>query len=218
MVSDSEWALWRKEIFGSPYEVWHDGPSFLGLEFRAADAPDEVARMLAAGLEAHDPVAAQSFAALWPLGTAPKSSIPLLLAVLPAATGTFLVRVAQALRALTGDEAWSARVASVLVSASYSGDRMDAAIALSDFAPTPELVESLGRAVRDPDYFVRYHASTALLRYAGRIEADDVRTVADFPEIFDRIAGPHLGDATSYHETRRREAADLLTEDALRRR
>lgn len=217
MVSDSEWTLWRKEIFGDPYVVWHDGPSFLGLQFRAADEPDEVTRMLALGLTAHDPVAAQSVAALWPLGLAPKNSIPLLVAVLPAATGTFLVRVAQALRALTGDEAWSARVASVLVSASSSGDRMDAAIALGEFAPNPDLVEALGRAVRDPAYLVRYHASTTLLRYAGRIEADDVRTVSDFPEIFDRIVGPYEGDATSYHETRRREAADLLTEEALRR-
>lgn len=216
MVS-SEWALWRKEIFGDPYTVWHDGPDFLGLEFRAEDAPDEVARMLAAGLEAHDPVAAQSIAALWPLGLAPRSSVPLLLAVVPAATGTFLVRVAQALRVLTGDEAWGARVAFVLTSASYSGDRMDAAIALGDFAPTPELVEALGRAVRDPDYLVRYHASTALLRYAGRIE-DDIQTVADFPEIFDKIVGPHEGGATPHDETRRREAADLLTEAALRRR
>lgn len=217
MVSDSAWALWRKEIFGDPYTIWHDGPDFLGLEFRAADAPEEVERMLAAGLEAHDPVAAQSFAALWPLGTAPRSSIPLLIAVLPAATGTFLVRVAQALHVLTGDEAWAARVASVLVSAPTSSDRMDAAIALGDFTPTPELVDALGHAVRDPDYFVRYHAATTLLRYAGRIEDHDVLTVADFPEIFDKIADMDDGDPTPHDESRRREAATLLTEDALRR-
>ncbi|MEO3926198.1 HEAT repeat domain-containing protein [Micromonosporaceae bacterium B7E4] len=60
-----------------------------------------------------------------------------------------------------------------------TGNRIDAAIALAGFAPTPGLVDALARAVRERHYLVRYHAANTLLRYAGRR-----RDVSDHPALF----------------------------------
>lgn len=211
MAGDDAWTRWRNEVFGDPYLVWHEGPEFTELIRRAGAAPDEVARMLAAGVGAGDPVAAVSIAALADEGLAPAGAEALLLAAVPDATGTFLVRVAQALHALTGDESWAAPVASVLASDAFWGVRIDAAIALAGFAPTAELIEALGRGVLDAEYLVRYHCANTLRRYAGRR-----RDISEL-RLFDKITGPHDDDGeTEAHRTARREAADRLMADALR--
>jgi len=179
--------------------VWHDGPDFTRLIELAGTAPADVARMLAAGLEAGDPLAAQSIAALAEAGLAPDGAESLLRAAVPDATESLLVRVAQALHVLTGDESWAIPIATVLASDAFWGVRIDAAIALAAFTPTADLVASLGRAVRDDEYLVRYHAANTLLRYAGH--TDDI---ADHPDLFDKI--------TSDSDVAAREAvADQLT-------
>ncbi len=211
MAGDDVWNRWRDDVFGDPYLVWHDGPEFTELVRRAGTAPEEVARMLAVGIDAGDPLAAVSIAALADEGRAPAGAEALLLAAVPGATGTFLVRVAQALHALTGDESWAAPVASVLASDAFWGVRIDAAMALAEFAPTAELIEVLGRGVCDGEYLVRYHCAVTLRRYAGRTR--DISELA----LFDKITGPHDGEETEAHRTGRREAADRLTADASRR-
>ncbi|MEN3612184.1 hypothetical protein AAH979_21850 [Plantactinospora sp. ZYX-F-223] len=168
MGRGEKWPDWRRDVFGDPYLVWHDGPDFTRLLTVARDEPDVVARMLDAGMAARDSLAAESIAALAGDGLAPPGAEALLRAALPAASGTFLVRVAQALRVLTGDESWAEPVASVLAEGAHWGDRIDAAIALAGFAPTPRLVDALALAVRERHYLVRYHAANTLLRYAGR--------------------------------------------------
>jgi HEAT repeat protein len=97
------------------------------------------------------------------------------------AQGAFRVDVAQALHALTGDEAWAEPIVSVL-SASSPFDRLDAAMALAGFTPAAHLIEAVARAVADPEYLVRYHAANTLLRYAA-LEP----SVSDRPEIFQKI-------------------------------
>jgi hypothetical protein len=190
--------------------VWHDGPDFTRLHELATTAPAEVARMLAAGLEAGletgDPLAAQSVAALAGNGQTPEGAEALLRAAVREATDEFLVRVAQALHVVTGDESWSAPIASVLTSDAFWGVRMDAAIALADFTPTAELIEALGRGVRDDEYLVRYHSADTLLRYAGRKKPH----ISANKTLFDRITPDD--DLPKW-----REAADTLTGDALRR-
>lgn len=161
--------------------------------------------MLAAGVAAGDDVAALSFAALAEEGLAPEGAEALLRGALPTATGTFLVRVAQALHALTGDESWAAPIASVLTSTAFWGVRIDAALALAEFAPTPQLIEILGQGVCDADYLVRYHCANTLLRYAGRAKKD----LYDYPSLFDKI--------TMTNHANQREVATKLTEEALRR-
>jgi hypothetical protein len=205
------WTQWRDEVFGDPYLVWHEGPDFTRLLSLVGTAPDEVARMLTAGVAAGDPVAASSFAALAGDGRAPEGAEALLLATVPDATGTFLVRVAQALHALTGDESWAAPVVSVLASDEFWGVRIDAAMALSGFMPTAELIEALGRGVRDHEYLVRYHCANTLRRYAGR-----KRDISEL-KLFEKISGPHDDEEeTGIHRTARQEAADRLMADASR--
>src|SRR5262245_54439805 len=127
------WTGWRNDVFGDPYMVWHDGPDFTRLIDRAATAPADVARMLTAGLEAGDPLAAQSIAALADAGLTPDGAEAALRAVVPDATESLLVRVAQALHVLTGDESWAGPIATVLTSDVFWGVRIDAATALTEF-------------------------------------------------------------------------------------
>jgi hypothetical protein len=157
--------------------------------------------MLPAGSDAEDPVAAMSILALAEKGRAPEGAETMLRVAAPAATGTFLIRLAQAMRALTGDESWVEPVASVLVSQEFWGVRIDAALALAAFTPTMVLIQTLDQAVRDPEYLVRYHAANTLLRYAGR--TTDIANLA----LFKRISGEDQGLWA--------EAADKLTADAL---
>lgn len=212
MVADYSWTAWRREVFGDPYLVWHEGPEFDGLLARARTAPAEVARMLTVGLEAGDDVAAFSFGVLAAEGMAPPGAEALLRGVLPVAKESFLVRVAQALHAVTDDVAWADVVVTVLESDAFWGVRIDAAFALGRFPPTPELIEALGRAVCDHEFLVRCHAANALRRFAGR-----TRYIEDVPTLFAKIASPSRGKATDADRARWQEAADRLTADAMRK-
>jgi hypothetical protein len=182
-MAGRDWSIWRNGVFGDPYLVWHDGPDFDYLLMTAEDDPDQVSTMLAEGIEAKDPLAAQSIAALAGAGIAIDGSEELLRAAVPLASGTFLVRLAEALRTLTRDQVWSGLIVSVLMSGSADWyPRMDAAIALAGFLPTPDLVRALGQGVCDPEYLVRYHSANALLNYAGR-----TGEISDDKELFGLI-------------------------------
>lgn len=185
------WTGWRNDVFGDPYIVWHDGPDYTRLIELTGTAPAEVARMLAAGLGAGDPLAAQSIAALTEAGLEPAGAESLLRAAVPGARGELLVRLAQALHVLTGDQSWATPIASVLTSDAFWGERIHAAMALAAFTPTASLVEALGRGVRDDEYLVRYHSANTLLRYAEGVEEfaeDDDRTdISEDYELFGKI-------------------------------
>lgn len=147
--------------------------------------------MLAAGLEGGDPLAAQSIAALAEAGLEPAGAEPLLRAAVPGARGELLVRLAQALHVLTGDQSWATPIASVLTSDEFWGERIYAAMALAAFTPTAALVEALGRGVRDDEYLVRYHSANTLLRYADGVEEfaddDDLTDISADYELFGKI-------------------------------
>ncbi len=179
--------------------VWHDGPDFTRLVGLARSTPAEVARMLTAGVEAGDPLAAQSIAALADADLVPDGAEALLRAVAPTATELMLVRVAQALHVLTGEESWATPIATVLTSEAFWGVRIDAAMALAAFTPTPALLDALARGVRDDEYLVRYHSANTLLRYAG-----DSKEISDHPDLFDKVTSD--ADAAG-----RAELADQLT-------
>jgi hypothetical protein len=211
-VTAPDWTAWRLDVFGDPYLVWHDGPDFVRLLDLAGTEPADVARMVAVGIDAGDPLAAQSIAALAGAGMAPAGAEALLRAAATGATEAFLVCVAQALHVLTGNESWAAPIASVLLSDAFWGVRIDAAIALAGFAPTVELVEILGQAVRGSDFLVRCHAANTLRRYAGRS-----RTIDQVPTLFAKISSPAEGEPTPGDLALWHEAAEKLTSDALRR-
>jgi hypothetical protein len=202
-----DWPGWRNDVFGDPYLVWHDGPEFQRL---LTLPPDEVARMLPVGIAAEDPVAAQAIHALADAGKAPGGAEELLRTASATATETFLVRVAQALHVLTGDESWAEPIASVLASDAFWGVRIDAALALAWFPPTPALIETLGAGVRDGEYLVRCHSANTLLRYASRAKRlNNIRDVTERPTLFAKIR--------DNDPARWREAADQLAEGALKR-
>ncbi|RZU76363.1 hypothetical protein EV384_5011 [Micromonospora kangleipakensis] len=222
-----EWRAWRRAVFGDPYLVWHDGPEFSRLLRAARADPVMVERMLTAGLDDRDVVAAESLAVLGEAGFAPVRARELLRAAVPTASNTFLVSVATALHRLTAEESWAAAIVAVL-GARHWTDRMDAAIALARFAPTADLVHALGRAVCDSEYLVRYHAANTLLRYAqppDDPEVDPPVSVYREPGLFELIATPRAEPRRRWR--RRRDspgdrarwqaAADELVGNALAR-
>jgi len=73
-------------------------------------------------------------------------------------------------------------VVEVLASTVHWGIRIDAAIRLQAFPPTPALVAAVARGVRDQEYLVRYHCANTLLRWAGRDE-----DISDDPELFGMV-------------------------------
>ncbi|MEZ0092195.1 HEAT repeat domain-containing protein [Streptacidiphilus sp. EB129] len=160
---DPDWTAYRLAIFGDPYLVWHEGPDFTAL--RATTGPDRAlaARMLLTGLREGDDLAAQGIRELRLL-----SAVPALEQAARTGDPRVRIRSAQALLALTGRQEWSATVATVLDAREFWGVRMDAAIALREFLPTPQLTACLARAVQDDEYLVRYHAASTLLAQAGR--------------------------------------------------
>ncbi|HET6479441.1 MAG TPA: HEAT repeat domain-containing protein [Actinoplanes sp.] len=175
MDGDVEWKRWRREIFGDPDEVWHEGPEFASLVDAARARPKAVERMLRAGLEAGDSLAAQSFTALAAAGLAPPDAVSILRAALVRAQDEFRLRVAEALYAFTRDPGWATPVAGVLAGSPSGFVRLDAAIALAGFGPTTALVRALAAAVSDPEYLVRYHAANTLLRWSGERGQVDTR-------------------------------------------
>ncbi|MFF5078277.1 HEAT repeat domain-containing protein [Actinoplanes sp. NPDC000266] len=193
-MSTVEWETWRREVFGDPYP----DPDFAGLLTAVRADPRTVERMLRAGLSAGDPLAAQSFTALAAEGRAPADAVSYLRGALHGTSGAMRIRVAEALYTITGDPSWSRPIVGVLSAAASSEfARLDAAIALARFPPNSALVTALAAAVRDPEYLVRYHAASTLLRYAG-----DRRPPESVPALFDRL--------TAAAEQQWRSAADEL--------
>jgi len=87
---------------------------------------------------------------------------------LPRARGTFRVRVAQALFALTHDQGRAGPICEVLTGDGFWSEKIDAAIALSAFAPAMTVVQALAQGVQDDEYLVRRHSAQTLLTLAGR--------------------------------------------------
>ncbi|MCP2321947.1 hypothetical protein HDA40_000454 [Hamadaea flava] len=153
----TDWVQWRREVFGDPYLVWHEGADFAELRRRVGTEPEVVTAWISAGLRERDAVAAQAVA---------ESGLPDLPGLLKQqmidASGVFAVRGAQALFRLTGDAAWVRPVVEVLIGADHWGDRLDAAIALAEFPATPFVVASVALATADEDELVRHHATETL--------------------------------------------------------
>src|SRR6266508_2213992 len=162
------------------------------------------------GSNARDPLAAQSFGCLSADGLVPDGTLDLLRAAAQTAQDEFLIRLAEALFVLTADPSWAEPIVSVLATAESEFVRLDAAIALAGFAPTRPLVRALARAVCDPDYLVRYHAASTLLRYAG--EGADI---SDDGELFAKIATPAAGAPSEVDRRSWQSAADDLSARVL---
>jgi hypothetical protein len=122
------WSDFRRETFGDPYLVWHDGADFTVLRQRWDTDPQHVESMLRTGLTEADPLAAQAIEVLLRTGAGPQEVLPALEVALDDATGTFRVRVAQALLVVTGDQRLAQAICDVLLGGPHWADRADAAI------------------------------------------------------------------------------------------
>jgi hypothetical protein len=207
-VTDPAWPDYRREVFGDPDDVWHGGVDFGVLMERYRAAGDAVLDMLELGMAANDELAARSLEVIARSaapGSAPARIERLLRAALPRARGTFLVRVAEALFALTGDPALGDAIASALVQTPWTLQRMDAAIALVTFAPTRRIVDALATGVRAEEYLLRYHSAGSLSHLAG-----GPRDVSADPELAALIAEPRSGRTRRSDRRRWAAAADRL--------
>jgi HEAT repeats len=166
------WDEWARDVFGDPYLVWHDGTDHTTLFALAGTDIDTVDAMLLAGVTARDPLAACAVAALTTRGF----SVPRTRALLPVlaadASGMFAIRAAQAMYAISGDAAWSAPIAELVISTDHWSVRINAVIALAGFPPLESSVRALEQGVQDDDYLVRCHSASTLRRYAGIVKSD----------------------------------------------
>jgi hypothetical protein len=166
------WGDFRREVFGDPYLVWHEGADVGALIAEHGREPERAERMVRAGVGEHDHVAVESLGALARLGRAPSDTAALLRSVLPLAGGVFRVRAAQVLCQLTGSDEYVAEVAAVLEGFGHWGERIDAAMALRLLPITPRSLAALHRGMLDPEYLVRYHSANGLLGPVGDISDD----------------------------------------------
>lgn len=167
-----EWLGHRQDAFGDLAAVWSNGPDFAALRLRWTADPKLVEAMLAHGLLARDPLAAEALMHL-DLGQDARDRFTrVLTACLDSECIGFRLRAVQALYVLTSDESWASEVVRVLLGAGFWSDRMEAARVIGMFAPTCALIRALATAVEDPDFLVRRQAATTLMAFAG-LEVDE---------------------------------------------
>jgi hypothetical protein len=192
------WDALRERLFGTPYEVWHDGIQEDRLE--TAD-PAELRAALPEGLDAGDWVAA---VAVRRLGD--PALLPLVAARLGVGGGRFAVEAARVIAELGGDR--EAATAWAVEALGWGGwpDRLDVAMGLRHL-PGAGVIEALLACVaRDPEYLVRYHAAESLLHLGGIEPAD----ITSHPEVFSDLAAGANGEPTDEDHQRHSRAVEAL--------
>ncbi|MBN2114560.1 MAG: hypothetical protein JW785_10600 [Acidimicrobiia bacterium] len=194
----ASWDELRERLFGTPYEVWHDGIQEGRLD--AAD-PQELRAALPEGLADGDWVAAVAARRL-----ADPSLLPVVTARLGIGGGRFAVEAARTIVALGGDRAAAVSWAVDALGWGAWSDRLDVAMGLRHL-PGPGVVEALLAAVeQDPDYLVRYHAAESLLHLGGIAPLD----ITGHPEVFaDLVAGADREPTAEERRQHARAAAAL---------
>jgi hypothetical protein len=194
----TSWDDLRQRMFGTPYEVWHDGIHEGRIDL--AD-PVELRAAVPEGLEAGDWVAAMVARRLHD-----PTLLPLVEARLGIGGGQFAVEAARAIASLGGDR--EAAIAWVVEALGWGGwsDRLDVAMGLRHL-PGEGVIEALLAAVEnDPEYLVRYHAAESLL-HLGEVNPTDISL---HPGIFsDLVAGADQEPTAEHHARHARAAAAL---------
>ena len=192
------WDDLRQRLFGTPYEVWHDGIHEGQIDL--AD-PTALRAALPEGLAEGDWVAAVAARRL-----ADPALLPLVAARLGIGGGRFAVEAAQAIAELGGDRA--AATAWVVEALGWGGwsDRLDVAMGLRHL-PGEGVIEALLAAVEnDPEYLVRYHAAESLL-HLGEVTPTDISL---HPGIFSDLVAGADQEPTAEHHARHACAAAAL--------
>ena len=172
-----EWLQYRQDAFGNPTAVWTDGPDFDLIRTRWTADPEFVEALIAHGLLARDPLAAEALTHLDLDPEARQRFSRVLRDCLDSRAVAFHLRAVQALYLLTSDESWSAEVVRVLLGAGFWSDRREAARIAGRFSPTCSVIRALSQAIEDPDFLVRREAAMALLSFAALVP--DARLLAE---------------------------------------
>lgn len=194
----TSWNDLRERLFGTPYEVWHDGIPEGRIDL--AD-PAELRDALPAGLGDGDWVAAVAVRRL-----ADPALLPLVAARQGIGGGRFAVEAARAIAELGGDRA--AATAWVVEALAWGGwpDRLDVAVGLRHL-PGEGVIDALLAAVEnDPEYLVRYHAAESLL-HLGKVIPTDITL---HPGIFSDLVAGTDEESTAGHRARHARAAAAL--------
>lgn len=194
----TSWDDLREHLFGTPYEVWHDG-----IQEGRIDLADPVQLRAAVpeGLEAGDWAAAVVARRL-----ADPTLLPLVEARLGIGGGQFAVEAARAIASLGGDR--EAAIAWVVEALGWGGwsDRLDVAMGLRHL-PGEGVIEALLAAVEnDPEYLVRYHAAESLL-HLGEVTPTDISL---HPAIFSDLVAGADEEPTAEHRERHARATAAL--------
>jgi HEAT repeats len=146
-----------ESFFGDPYMAWHDGLDTEALLSLEGEERHEAERLLMQALGSGDYRPAAGLAALQS-----QESAPHLKEQLNTATGRALIEAARGLWRMEKYPPAAQAIIGVLQSNPWWGDRMDAAMALSE-VDTPESEAALWDALNDPEDLVRHHAATSLI-------------------------------------------------------
>ena len=187
------WAQWSETAFGTPYEVWHDGLNIDQAVTAFTESPEVATAMLLEGITLHEALSAKVVDALVASGHPVPDLVAALRAVHENGGWDFAIAAASALYRATREDTWDSWLLRALREGPSWSFRIDAAIALRDFAPNPARVEALVAGISDPEYLVRYHCATTLLRYAG--EETELSELPVFKDILDEPAA----DAVARH-------------------
>ncbi|HEY0071438.1 MAG TPA: HEAT repeat domain-containing protein [Chloroflexia bacterium] len=165
-MSSPNWDRFYESFFGDPYMAWHDGLDTAALLSLEGEERAEAERLLLAGLGTGDSRPARGLEEL----RSQQAVVPLK-EQLKTASGTNLVNTARALWELEQYPPAADALIDVLRTASFWGNRVDAARALVK-VNTPAAIAALWEAVNDPEDLVRHHAVASLLDLHG-IHTDD---------------------------------------------
>ena len=171
----SEWGNFYYEFFGrSAYEQWHDGIDPNVVLALKGEEREEAEKML---------IQSAKEGGMWPTkGLAvmkSKKALPVLKNRLAKLNyGVERIRVAEAIVIIEENAENVAIILDELDNNPSPYDRLEAAMVLRKF-PRQDVVDALYKAVMDPDYLVRNHASESLLAIHG-LPAD----IASYDEIF----------------------------------
>lgn len=207
MIDHDAYVAWKRSVFGSEYEIWHDGLNTGAVVRLAGDARASAIAMLDHGVSIGD---AHASMALSDMGEV--HAVDAMTKQLESAQGSARVAIARSIHKLRPSPSLERELFAVLRGSGSWSERIDAAIGLREWAGIEGESELLDAVVRDPEGLVRYHASESYLA-RRRVEPHDI---AKHPEILRAIGAPMSGEPTAAHRADYARARAML--EALRPR
>lgn len=203
-MKSHNWGRFYESFFGDAYMAWHDGLDVDALNSLTREEKDEAEQLLLDALNKGDDY--RPIVGLGELRS--RKALPILKEKLNHLWGKTLVDAASALRKIENDDSYAEYIVQVLKNDASFYNRLEAAIELRLFR-TPEVLEALFDAVKDPEYLVRNHACESLLFLHGFKPE-----IVEYPEIFQNITTPQSLDSVPTEEDVKRyeRAAQQLKE------